>query len=290
MGVIGKKRFAESFEHKRMKQYMFENLHAKNNIKRMELEYNVESRRADLYGELMDGKKFVIEFQNSKISVNEIIERTKLYNEKNMFVLWILNGVSYKRTPKNEDGRMISMEEDRLHRIYKGRVYYMNMTKKGLESFIYPLHFTKCFDVTLKKGIFPKYYAKRRSIVCGSSPSLELVFMDPKKSFKLARFRDKSIEQQCIDDIKVIIKRFCVLKQRENKRNWNSETALKIRVRTIISRLERKYGFFLPYNLMKWRKKVLKIRKFGQMLDEDRMFKEQILINIADYFNFNTVR
>jgi len=185
---------------------------------------------------------------------------------------------------------MISMEEDRLHRIYKGRVYYMNMTKKGLESFIYPLHFTKCFDVTLKKGIFPKYYAKRRSIVCGSSPSLELVFMDPKKSFKLARFRDKSIEQQCIDDIKVIIKRFCVLKQRENKRNWNSETALKIRVRTIISRLERKYGFFLPYNLMKWRKKVLKIRKFGQMLDEDRMFKEQILINIADYFNFNTVR
>jgi len=106
MSVIGKKRFAESFEHKRMKQYMFENLHAKNNIKRMELEYNVESRRADLYGELMDGKKFVIEFQNSKISVNEIIERTKLYNEKNMFVLWILNGVSYKRTPKNEDGRM----------------------------------------------------------------------------------------------------------------------------------------------------------------------------------------
>lgn len=69
MGVTHTRRFAESFEHKRMKQYMFENLHANNDIKRLELEYNVKSRRADLYGELLDGKKFVIELQNSKISV-----------------------------------------------------------------------------------------------------------------------------------------------------------------------------------------------------------------------------
>jgi len=135
MGVTGKKRVAESFEHKRMKQYMFENLHANNNIKRMELEYSVECRRADLYGELIDGKKFAIEFQNSKISVAEIVERTKLYNSNGIFVLWILNGVSYKRKPQNEDGKNISIEEDKLHRMYKGRVYYMNMTKQGLESF-----------------------------------------------------------------------------------------------------------------------------------------------------------
>jgi competence CoiA-like predicted nuclease len=268
MGITHAKRVAESFEHKRMKQYMFENLHTNNDIKRMELEYNVKSRRADLYGELADGKKFVIEFQNSKIRVEEIVERTKLYNENEMFVLWILNGVSYNRTPQNEDGKNISIEEDKLHRMYKGRVYYMNMTKQGLESFIYPLHFTKCFDVTFKKWIFPKYYAKKRSIVCGSSPSLELVFMNSKKSFKLARFRDKSIEQQCFDDIKVNIKRICALKHRESKRSWDLETSLQIQVKTIISHLEKKYGYFLPYNLMKWRKKALKIRKVGFMLDE----------------------
>ena len=114
MGVTGKKRVAESFEHKRMKQYMFENLHANNNIKRMELEYNVECRRADLYGELTNGRKFAIEFQNSKISVAEIVDRTKLYNENGIFVLWILNGISYKRTPQNEDGKNISIEEDGL--------------------------------------------------------------------------------------------------------------------------------------------------------------------------------
>ncbi|MBY8986341.1 MAG: hypothetical protein KGD65_14800 [Candidatus Lokiarchaeota archaeon] len=289
MGVTHKKRVAESFEHKRMKQYMFENLHANNNIKRMELEYNVKSRRADLYGELVDSKKFVIEFQNSKISVAEIVERTKFYNENNMFVLWILNGVSYKRIPQNEDEKYISIEEDRLHRMYKGRVYYMNMTKQGLESFIYPLHFTKCFDNTFKKGIFPKYYEKRRSIVCGNSPSLELVFMDPKKSFKLARFRDNSIEQQCFNDIKVNIKRICILTHRERGRDWNLDTTLKIQIRIIISRLEKKYGFFLPYNLMKWRKKALKIRKFGFMLDENRMFKEQILINVVDHLSSHTI-
>ena len=153
MGVTHKKRVAESFEHKRMKQYMFENLHANNNIKRMELEYNVKSRRADLYGELIDGKKFVIEFQNSKISVAEIVERTKLYNENNMFVLWILNGVSYKRTPQNEDEKYISIEEDRLHRMYKGRVYYMNMTKQGLESFILFI-LQNVLIIHLKKGFF----------------------------------------------------------------------------------------------------------------------------------------
>jgi hypothetical protein len=160
------------------------------------------------------------------------------------------------------------------------------MSKQGLESFIYPLHFTKCFDNTFKKGIFPSYYAKKRSIVCGSSPSLELVFMDPKKSFKLARFRDKSIESQCYDDIRVTIKRYCVLKHKENGRNWSSDATLQIQVKAIMSRLKKKYGYFLPYNIMKWRKKALKIRRMGFMLDENRMFKEQILINVADHFNF----
>lgn len=239
MGVTGKKRVAESFEHKRMKQYMFENLHANNNIKQMELEYNVKSRRADLYGELVDGKKFVTESQNSKISESEIVERTRLYNENGMFELWILNGVSYKRIPRNEDEKFISKED----------------------------------------------YEKRRSIISGSSPSLELVFMDLKKSFKLARFRDKSIESQCFDDIKVNIKRICVLKHKENGKNWNNDTTLKIEVKDIISRLEKKYGFFLPYNLMRWRKKALKIRKVGFMLDENRLFKDQILINVKDHSN-----
>jgi len=100
MGTTVKKRVAESFEHKMMKQYMFENLRANNSIKRMELEYNVECRRADLYGELTNGKKFAIVFQNSKISVAEIVERTKLYNENGIFVLWILNGISYNRIPQ----------------------------------------------------------------------------------------------------------------------------------------------------------------------------------------------
>jgi hypothetical protein len=86
-----------------------------------------------------------------------------------------------------------------------------------------------------------------------------------------------------------MIKRLCVLKHKELGRNWNHDTTLKIPIREIISRIEHKYGFFLPYNIMKWRKKGLKIRRFGLMLDENRLFKEQILINVADHVKLNSI-
>jgi len=200
-------RVAESLEHKMMKRYFYENLRNANNVKKMELEYIVESRRADLYGELANGKKFVIEFQNSKISVEEIVERTKLYNSNDMYVLWILNGVRYNKSPKNEDKKIISVEEDKLHRMYKGRVYYMNMTKDGLQSAIYPLHFTTCLDEKYSSGrAWTARYTKRKSVICGPTPTLQLVFMESKRSFRLARFKDKNIQWSCVEEIMQIIK------------------------------------------------------------------------------------
>jgi hypothetical protein len=132
------------------------------------------------------------------------------------------------------------------------------------------------------KSIYPRYYAKKRSIVCGSAPSLELVFMDPKKSFKLARFRDYGIEWDCVYDIKLYIKKYCILKRKKCGRSWNKETRINIPLNFIIPKLEKKYGYFLPYNLMK-QKRRLKIKKFGYMLDENRKYKQQISIKISDF-------
>ncbi len=47
----------ESIEHMRMKLYFQDNLPNDNNITKIELECMIGNRRADLYGELFDGKK-----------------------------------------------------------------------------------------------------------------------------------------------------------------------------------------------------------------------------------------
>lgn len=52
-----KEKKLESIEHMRMKLYFQDNLPNDNNITKIELECMIGNRRADLYGELFDGKK-----------------------------------------------------------------------------------------------------------------------------------------------------------------------------------------------------------------------------------------
>ena len=137
---------SESIEHMRMKLYFQDNLPNDNNITNIDLERMIGNRRADLYGELFDGKKFVIEFQHTKISPEELKEHTLDYSRKGIYVFWILNGITYNKLPINQDGIIVSIEEEQLQKMYKGRVYYMNMTKDGLLTPVYPLHFTKYFQ------------------------------------------------------------------------------------------------------------------------------------------------
>ncbi len=185
---------SESIEHMRMKLYFQDNLPNDNNITKIELELIIGNRRADLYGELTDGKKFVIEFQNTKISPEELKERTFDYSRKEIYVLWILNGIIYNKLPMNQNGIIVSVEEEQLQKMYKGRVYYMNMTKDGLLTPVYPLHFTKYFQYKMDGNgtIRNVRYKKQRSVICGSVPSLELVFTG--KKYKLARLRDVNVE------------------------------------------------------------------------------------------------
>ena len=277
----GKK--SESIEHMRMKLYFQDNLPSDNNITKIELERMISNRRADLYGELSDGKKFVIEFQHTKISPEELKERTLDYSRKGIYVLWILNGITYNKLPMNQDGILVSIEEEQLQKMYKGRVYYMNMAKDGLLTPVYPLHFTKYFQYKMDGNGMIRYvrYKKQRSVICGSIPSLELVFTG--KKYKLARFRDVNVEWSCIKEINQYISDIC--KQKLSKKKKKEELiSLRIPTRDIISHFKDKYGYFIPYNALRW-KKGIKILKQEYMLDDKNHFREQIEIRIEDFIS-----
>ena len=159
----------------------------------------------------------------------------------------------------------------------------MNMTKDGLLTPVYPLHFTKYFQYKMDGNGMIRYvqYKKQRSVICGSVPSLELVFTG--KKYKLARFRDVNVEWSCIKEINRYIADFC--KQQLIKKKKKEELlSLKIPMRDIISNFKDKYGYYIPYNALRW-KKGIKIQNHGYMLDDKNHFREQIEIKIDDFID-----
>ena len=209
--------------------------------------------------------------------------RLKDYSQKGIYVLWILNGITYNKLPMNQDGILVSIEEEQLQKMYKGRVYYMNMIKDDLLTPVYPLHFTKYFQYKMDGNGMIRYvrYKKQRSVICGSVPSLELVFTG--KKYKLARFRDVNVEWSCIKEINQYITEVC--NQKLSKKKKREELIfLRISSRDIISHFKKKYGYYIPYNALRW-KKGIKIQKHGYMLDEKSHFREQIEVKIDDFIN-----
>ena len=183
----------------------------------------------------------------------------------------------------NQNGIIVSVEEEQLQKMYKGRVYYMNMTKDGLLTPVYPLHFTKYFQYKMDGNGMIRYvcYKKQRSVICGAIPSLELVFTG--KKYKLARFWDVNVEWSCIREINQYISDIC--KQKLSKKKKREKLiSLRIATKDIISHFKDKYGYYIPYNALRW-KKGIKIQKNGYILDDKNHFREQIEIKIDDFIN-----
>jgi len=82
----------ETVEHKRMKEYWYNTFPLVNPIILRQMEYRFGDQIADVYFELRDGIKVAIECQNSPITKKKLINRTKKYAEKDIYVLWIFNG------------------------------------------------------------------------------------------------------------------------------------------------------------------------------------------------------
>ena len=192
----------ESFQHVKIKRYFLKNLPQYNDIKILSEEVNIGNRIADIFCQLTNNKKIVIEVQHSMILAKEVIQRIKDYNQYGCNVLWVFNASSFDRLPKNDSPIKILSFEKACHEFYNGRVYYINAENNGFHTPLYPLHFTTYHEEKTLPGGF-RYYRKsrsRRSAILGNLKDLKLKLFK-NKGLSLARFNDENIRDKCLKDI-----------------------------------------------------------------------------------------
>jgi len=191
---------SESFAHKVIKQLLYKKILENNSdIIEASLEKYFKSRRADVYFKFNSGQEVVVEIQNSPITSKEITARTKDYNTRGIYVLWILYGdgkcVGSPKNPTHIKNLKISPAEIRLHQLYRGRVYYVNI-KYGEEKIIatlpFGLHFTNSDSISpilFRKG-FESFFV--RNVNFAYIPNWNILFTTY-NNYKIARFYDQNI-------------------------------------------------------------------------------------------------
>jgi len=235
---------AESYFHKTIKLLLYKHLYENDDsIVKRSLEKYFGNRYADVYFKLDTGKEVVVEVQNSKISVKEIIMRTKDYNVKGIFVLWMLYGegkcVASSKRPIDDKLIKISLAENALHRIYGGRVYYVNLAicnnKAALRN-PFALHFSKPIKKKLR-GIFKTRYDSYffRDSIFTQIPSWNILCTEF-SGYKIARFYDKNL--------KTILREKIVNIYNKEKKARSKEKRI---IKAMLEAFEKKYGRYMIY-------------------------------------------
>jgi hypothetical protein len=255
--IESKSKQAESFEHIRIKEFFYENIPLDNEIDVIKKEYSIGNRKADIYCKLINGKEIVVEIQHSMILSKDLLQRTKEYNEHNCHVLWVFNGSSFERYPKIENNIHYMSFEKCSHMLYRGRVYYINMTKYGIHSPVYPLHFANFYERKNSNYGF-RYYRKsaiKKSIVPGNVPSLGFKTFK-NKGYKLAGFYDENMRKCCIQEITQLLNDYrCIDEEIKDIKKLNPhQKKIFIILATYIPR----YGLHLIYNVLLHLKVVTK--------------------------------
>jgi hypothetical protein len=191
---------SESFAHKVIKQLFYKKvLESNTNIIEASLEKHFGSRRADVYFKFTSGEEVVVEIQNSPITSKEITARTKDYNSRGIYVLWVLYGdgrcVGSPKDPKNSKNLKISPAEMRLHQLYRGRVYYVNIKyqkDKITTTLPFGMHFS--YSDTIAPILFRKRFHSffYRNVNYTFIPNWKILCAEYNK-YKIARFYDRSI-------------------------------------------------------------------------------------------------
>ena len=277
----------ETVEHKTMKDYWYHIFPLFNSIKSRTLEYWLGDQIADVYFELREnGEKIAIECQNSPISSKKIMERTAKYTNKGIYVLWVFNAsgsvVSEEKFPQNSEKVRVLKEETRVHNLYSGRIYYMNVVGEEVISPPYAIHFSPYFEYKKLEGNIygrDKYYRGLKNAVYGNIPTYKIVCSDY-TNYKLARFMDKNMSILCTDHLKASIRELCVIKMIKGELDNNSE--FKIPVDLVIDQVKDEFGYYLPYLLLKRSKKIKKV-KFERLLDERYKIQDILTVNATDY-------
>jgi len=266
--IAMKSTHSESQSHKAMKYLLYDLLYTKNDsIISRTLEKYFGNRFADVYFKLKDGHEIVIEVQNSKIPVNEIIKRTKDYNEKGAYVLWVLHGdgkcAASPKYPRDQKCMRISPAENYLQKMYGGRVYYININLKKTPSIsaFFALHYSKPMEKNLRnkfKTRFDSYYIRDTHLVNLSNLQLLCTTFS---GYKIARFYDKNIKSllksritsHCQEQCKVIDK--VVIKQ--IKKRFHKKFGDFLIFDVILDLAKEKKVDFDPKVLKKIKKKII---------------------------------
>ena len=261
--IESKKKESESFEHIKIKDFFYDNLPLDNKVKTIKLEYSIGNRIADVYCMLENGKEVVIEIQHSMILSKDLLQRTKEYNEHNCYVLWVFNGSSFERLPKIEDKIRILGFERSSHILYRGRVYYINMTKSGVHSPVYPLYFANYYEQKTSDYGF-RYYKKsktKKSVVSNEIPSLKLKLFK-NKGYKLAGFHDDNIRKTCTETIcQFLIDYENVEEKAKNIKKMKSHQK---KLFIIIAMFGQQFGLYLLFDVLR-RLKVVSKEDFHYM-------------------------
>lgn len=233
---------SESFYHKAIKRLFFKFISDNNKrIIEKSLEKYINNRRADVYFKLNSGEEIVIEVQNSKISVKEIIERTEHYNNVGMYVLWVLYGngtcVASTKSAVDKKNIKISTIENFLFKMYGGRVYYVNLTVYEEKITITP-PFALYFSLSSNKknnrifrNRYESYYIK--NVNYGKISSWNILCVDY-NGYKLARFYDRNIKRILKEKISTFY----------HITSENHKTEKKL-LKSICSNFKNKYGIHL---------------------------------------------
>lgn len=269
--------FPESIEHLRIKEYLYENIPLANQIKTIKQEYNLGDQIADIFIELINEKKVVIEIQHSKILRKDLIRRTKGYNQKGCFVLWIINGAGiYDKNPKNQVGIPITTAERELHSMYRSRVYYINMGKNGLEASLYALHYSPYFEK--KRGQFGTIiYKKIFKKCCSTSKSVESFRLKlfKHKGYQLAGFFDPNLRSECIKKVVKFIDTFVIYQSRkEGLREIKELNGLPLSI--LIHKFLNPYGLYLLLEVLLYLK-FLTYQEIKYILEKELWFEKTLL-------------
>ncbi|MFW9950162.1 MAG: competence protein CoiA family protein [Candidatus Thorarchaeota archaeon] len=235
---------AESYYHRAIKLFLYKYIYENDkSVVEKSLEKFLGNRFADVYLQLKTGQEIAIEVQNSKISPKEIIERINDYNAQGIYVLWILYGegkcVASLKYPINAKRVKISLAENTLHRIYGGRVYYVNLDVRNNKASLqtpFALHFSKPIKKKWR-GVFKTRYDSYfiRDSIFKQITSWNLLCTEY-SGYKIARFYDKNLKS-------ILKEKILNIYYKEKK----AKTKEKRIIKTMLREFEKKYGQYMIY-------------------------------------------
>ena len=252
---ISNEKGGETFQHLKIKRYLMKNLPQDNDIKQIKEEVSIGNRIADIFCQLADDRKIVIEVQHSMILVKDIIQRTKDYNDNGCHVLWVFNANSFDRYPKNETGVSVLNFEKVCQKMFGGRIYYINAFESGNHTPLYPLYFNTFHEQKLIPAGF-QYYRKSRSlksIVLGELLSLKFKLFK-NWGFRLTRFNDENVRDKCFKEIKLFLENKSLLTELIDSLTELSDKEKLLCALT--GKFGKRFGIDLIYDILKQRIKL----------------------------------